>query len=331
MGKRTVALDVKPRGEIRWNLDGTNVKEGKVYTGPIDIPGDERGRRSTPTPRTPASPSKNFTIRPVTGGKATIDPDQAGDRRQEDQARHDGGHVRRRSAPARRPRRLSATASSSPSARATRTRPPVSGPGRLSSPRPSKRSSARRAPPSATRPPRSRSASASSSSPAGPISTEFLQETSDADQGRPRGGPAVTQKTTIGFGVPNEMDPHHFTVEIPAARTSPSSSPSTSGCRAGPTDCRIPSCVAGCRVPAWSAIAEEAKRVLNERLKEKKLATSRWQAGTNKVERLLGRELCVLAWGVEDGAEGPGPERGPQLGRACGPTSAGGCSPWRPR
>ena len=38
---------------------------------------------------------------------------------------------------------------------------------------------------------------------------------------------------------------------------------------------------------------------LNERLKEKKLTSSRWNSGTNKVERLLGRELCVLAWGVE--------------------------------
>jgi Protein of unknown function (DUF3780) len=50
---------------------------------------------------------------------------------------------------------------------------------------------------------------------------------------------------------------------------------------------------------AWSAIAEEAKRVLNARLKEKKVATSRWSGGINKVERLLGRELCVLAWAVE--------------------------------
>ena len=31
----------------------------------------------------------------------------------------------------------------------------------------------------------------------------------------------MTTKTTIGFGVPNEMDPHHFTVDIPAARTEP--------------------------------------------------------------------------------------------------------------
>ncbi len=56
-----------------------------------------------------------------------------------------------------------------------------------------------------------------------------------------------------------------------------------------------------CRLPrsAWGAIADHLKRVLNERLKEKGLSTSRWSPGVNQIERLLGRELCVLAWGVE--------------------------------
>ncbi len=39
-GKRRVELSVKPRGTIRWNITGANPKEGAVYTGPIDIPGD---------------------------------------------------------------------------------------------------------------------------------------------------------------------------------------------------------------------------------------------------------------------------------------------------
>ena len=42
-------------------------------------------------------------------------------------------------------------------------------------------------------------------------------------------------------------------------------------------------------------------------------------SGTNKVERLLGRELCVLAWGGRGGAEGTDPECDPQLGRHCSP------------
>lgn len=109
----------------------------------------------------------------------------------------------------------------------------------------------------------------------------------------------MSEKKTIGFGVPNEMDPHHFTVEIPAARAEPIVITEHFGLRGGSNG--LPDSVVRCRLPraAWSGIAEEAKRVLNERLKEKKLSSSRWSSGTNKVERLLGRELCVLAWGVE--------------------------------
>jgi hypothetical protein len=40
-GKRTVELTVVPRGEIRWNTDGSNSKTGTLYTGPIELPGTE--------------------------------------------------------------------------------------------------------------------------------------------------------------------------------------------------------------------------------------------------------------------------------------------------
>jgi hypothetical protein len=50
----------------------------------------------------------------------------------------------------------------------------------------------------------------------------------------------------------------------------------------------------------WTAIADPMRRVFNERLKEKGIASGRWGVGENKVERLLGKELCVLAWAVED-------------------------------
>ncbi|WP_400768732.1 anti-phage-associated DUF499 domain-containing protein [Methylosinus sporium] len=74
MGRRTVALTVKPRGEIRWNLDGTNVKEGKVYTGPIDIPGDAEATVYAYAEDAGVSTTRNFTIRPPNGGEATVDP-----------------------------------------------------------------------------------------------------------------------------------------------------------------------------------------------------------------------------------------------------------------
>lgn len=49
----------------------------------------------------------------------------------------------------------------------------------------------------------------------------------------------------------------------------------------------------------WSAIAETARKDFSSRLKAKRLATPRWTAGENKVDRMLGKELCVLAWAAE--------------------------------
>jgi len=49
----------------------------------------------------------------------------------------------------------------------------------------------------------------------------------------------------------------------------------------------------------WTAIAETLRRVFNERLTERGLAAGRWTLGETKVERLLGKELCVLAWAIE--------------------------------
>jgi hypothetical protein len=49
----------------------------------------------------------------------------------------------------------------------------------------------------------------------------------------------------------------------------------------------------------WSAIADTARGAFNDRLKTAKLPTARWHVGTNLVDRLLGKELCVLAWTAE--------------------------------
>ena len=51
--------------------------------------------------------------------------------------------------------------------------------------------------------------------------------------------------------------------------------------------------------PVWSGIADIARREFNDRLKAAKVLTGRWHTGTNLVDRLLGKELCVLAWAAE--------------------------------
>jgi hypothetical protein len=109
----------------------------------------------------------------------------------------------------------------------------------------------------------------------------------------------VSERKTTGFGVPNDIDPHHFVVDIPAARANPIVVTEQFGLAGGSNG--LPDSIERCRLnqDAWNSIRKELERVLNDRLKEKKLATSRWKSGKNQVERLLGRELCVLAWAIE--------------------------------
>ncbi|KOX56111.1 hypothetical protein ADL19_10425 [Streptomyces purpurogeneiscleroticus] len=76
LGKRRVSLDVKPRGVIRWNLDGTNPREGKLYDGPIEIPGNSAATVYAYAEDAEVTVRKEFTI-PAPGGQKEIDPDKA--------------------------------------------------------------------------------------------------------------------------------------------------------------------------------------------------------------------------------------------------------------
>ena len=109
----------------------------------------------------------------------------------------------------------------------------------------------------------------------------------------------MSDRKTTGFGVPNDIDPHHFVVDIPAARANPVVITEQFGLSGGSNG--LPDSLERCRInqDAWNAVRKELERVLNDRLKEKKLGTSRWKSGKNQVERLLGRELCVLVWAIE--------------------------------
>ena len=104
---------------------------------------------------------------------------------------------------------------------------------------------------------------------------------------------------TFGFGCPDTTDPHRFEVQIPAGRMGTVSIEEHYGIKAGING--LPEVIERCHLPrpTWSMIAEDVKRDFNERLRAKKLTTSRWTVGLNKVERLLGKELLVLAWAVE--------------------------------
>jgi hypothetical protein len=106
-------------------------------------------------------------------------------------------------------------------------------------------------------------------------------------------------RATVGFGCPVGVDPHHFVVDLPVGRTAQVVIAEAYGIKAGLNG--LPEVAERCYLArsTWSVISEEVKREFNERLRSKNLATSRWTTGINKVERLLGKELLVLAWAVE--------------------------------
>lgn|GEM_PF-2047418 len=106
-----------------------------------------------------------------------------------------------------------------------------------------------------------------------------------------------------GFGCPDSVDPHHFKVLIPPGRSDEVTLVEDFGLRGGTNG--LPERVDRCRLARgqWSAIATTVKQAFNERLKEKKIPPGHWVVGDNRLDRLLGKELCVLAWGIETVAD----------------------------
>lgn len=104
---------------------------------------------------------------------------------------------------------------------------------------------------------------------------------------------------TLGFGVPATSDPHHFKVVIPKANSGRVAISEYLGLQTRNEDLAVIDRVSLQR-PRWTAIRSETQRAFNTRLKTHKLRTSAWKVGDNPVDRLLGKELCVLAWAVEN-------------------------------
>jgi hypothetical protein len=110
-------------------------------------------------------------------------------------------------------------------------------------------------------------------------------------------------RSTIDFGAPADNGAHLFRVEIPSARGQPVLIVEDYGYRGEQGGVpRAEERVLLSR-QVWAAIADVARRELNNRLKAAKVLTGRWHTGSNLVDRLLGRELCVLAWAAETATE----------------------------
>ena len=110
------------------------------------------------------------------------------------------------------------------------------------------------------------------------------------------------QRPTLGFGVPASSDPHHFKVIIPRGNSGKVQISAYLGRQALSDEYAVIDRVVLER-SRWTVIRSEVQRAFNARLKEHNLNTATWKVGENQVDRLLGKELCVLAWAVEGMAE----------------------------
>lgn len=108
---------------------------------------------------------------------------------------------------------------------------------------------------------------------------------------------------TIDFGAPGAYGAHLFRVEIAAARNESVVMVEDFGYRGQEGGIPREEDRVILPRPVWSAIADIARREFNDRLKSVGVLTGRWHTGTNLVDRLLGKELCVLAWAAETASE----------------------------
>ena len=104
---------------------------------------------------------------------------------------------------------------------------------------------------------------------------------------------------TVDFGAPVSFGAHVIRVEIPASKTEAVYIIEDYGYRG--LEGGIPRDEERAILPrsVWSGIADTARREFNDRLRAANVATGRWHAGANLVDRLLGKELYVLAWAAE--------------------------------
>jgi hypothetical protein len=128
--------------------------------------------------------------------------------------------------------------------------------------------------------------------------------TAGCDARRPHTMPITTAKPapfahrTLGFGVPATSDPHHFVVHIPRGNAAPVLIREHLGMGA---ETVREQCIDRVVLERhrWTSIRAEVQRAFNARLKEHNLATGAWKVGDTMIDRLLGKELCVLVWAIE--------------------------------
>jgi hypothetical protein len=112
----------------------------------------------------------------------------------------------------------------------------------------------------------------------------------------------------MGFGFRPVESAHHFLVTIPASNREDvlisehltwdeNQTGATPTFAFGEAEGKLRVVLARAK---WNALADEARVEFNKRLKQDGLKSGNWKTGTNPVSRLLGKELVLLTWAIEE-------------------------------
>ena len=116
----------------------------------------------------------------------------------------------------------------------------------------------------------------------------------------------------LSFGFMPQENEHHFLVMIePAAKGniiiseeynySPNDDKRKMDFKLGRFDSSMKAFLPKAR---WALIAEALQNELNRRLRQNGFRSSKWKNGDNYVSRLLGKEMMVLIWAIEEADPG---------------------------
>lgn len=104
---------------------------------------------------------------------------------------------------------------------------------------------------------------------------------------------------TVDFGASADFGMHHFYVEIPATPREAVSIYEDYGFDGDESRRETVELRLILARELWGKIRDDARRDFNSRLKVKKMGAGTWAVGKIKLDRFLGRELCVLGWAAE--------------------------------
>ena len=111
-----------------------------------------------------------------------------------------------------------------------------------------------------------------------------------------------------GFGFRPEESEHHFVVTVPGGSRGdvliaehlsfdPKTGHAAPSLGVGAQDVKLRVALPRAK---WTAVADEVRVEFNRRLRKQGLPPGRWKRGDTPVTRLLGKEVTLLAWAVED-------------------------------